>query len=215
MAVLLVGLLVCLLPATAPAQTFHGGVRGTVRDATGIISGATVRLTNEATGIAREVRTNDVGEYAFVAVDPSTYGLQASLTGYRRFERQGLRVATQQFLTLDMLLEPGAIEEQITVVVDELLIETSNASFGAVIDKFKLETFPNHGRNPFLLAVTIPTVIATGDPRFDRQQDQNSASLVSIGGGPRRGNNYLIDGVPITDLRSRRWHSPRRAGRAR
>ena len=42
-----------------------------------------------------------------------------------------------------------------------------------------------------------------GDPRFNRFQDQSGSSQISIAGGPVRGNNYLIDGVPITDSKNR------------
>src|SRR5581483_2966138 len=41
-----------------------------------------------------------------------------------------------------------------------------------------------------------------------RQQDQTNASLLSLGGGTRRGNNYTLDGVPITDLRNRASANP-------
>ena len=39
--------------------------------------------------------------------------------------------------------------------------------------------------------MTVPTVVASGDAQFNRQQDQTNASLLSLGGGTRRGNNYL------------------------
>ena len=58
------------------------------------------------------------------------------------------------------------------------------------------------------MAVSIPTVIATGDGQFNRQQDQSNASLLSLGGGPRRGNNYTIDGVAITDILNRAVANP-------
>ena len=44
---------------------------------------------------------------------------------------------------------------------------------------------------------------SAGDPRFNRFQDQSGSSQISIAGGPVRGNNYLIDGVPITDSTNR------------
>ncbi|MEO7270700.1 MAG: TonB-dependent receptor, partial [Vicinamibacterales bacterium] len=55
---------------------------------------------------------------------------------------------------------------------------------------------------------SVPTVIPTGDTQFNRQQDQTNASLLSLGGGTRRGNNYTLDGVPITDLRNRASANP-------
>ena len=46
-------------------------------------------------------------------------------------------------------------------------------------------------------------MIQSGDPQFVRYQDQSGASLLSLGGGPRRGNAYLIEGVSITDFVNR------------
>ena len=194
--------------ASANAQQFTGGVRGAVRDANGVIPGVTVSLTNESTNISREVVTNDVGQYNFPAVPPGTYTLKAQVSGYRSYESKGLNVGTQQFITLDVQLEVGAIEQSITVTGQTPLIDTSTASTGGVLDRQALENLPAPGRNAFLIGVTVPTVMPNGDPQFNRQQDQSNASLISIGGGGIRANNYLVDGVPITELRGRAVANP-------
>src|SRR5437762_4503303 len=59
-----------------------------------------------------------------------------------------------------------------------------------------------------MIGVSVPTVIPTGDTQFNRQQDQTNASLLSLGGGTRRGNSYVLDGVPITDMRNRAVANP-------
>ncbi len=182
------------------AQSFQGGVRGAVRDAQGVIPGASVTLTNEATKVARDTTTNDVGAYTFPNVVPGTYTLTVSVTGYKTFERAGLTVATQQFVTMDTVLEVGAIEESITVTGASPLIDTSTASQGTVLDRAQLESLPTPGRNASLMAVTMPTVVSSGNTGFNRQNAQSGATTVSIGGGGVRANNYLLDGVPITDL---------------
>ena len=46
-------------------------------------------------------------------------------------------------------------------------------------------------------------MVSSGNQVFTRLQDLNHPSLVSLGGGARRANNYLIDGVPHTDLVNR------------
>src|SRR5215831_2463230 len=199
-------LLVALIPAEA--QQFTGGVRGEVRDANGVIPGVTVSLVNEATNISREVVTNDVGQYNFPAVPPGTYTLKTTLTGYKSYESKGLVVGTQQFITLDVMLQVGALEESITVTGQSPLIDTSTASTGGVLDREALESLPAPGRNAFLIGVTVPTVMPTGDPQFNRQQDQTNASRVSMGGGGIRANNYLLDGVPISELRGRAVLNP-------
>lgn len=201
-------LLVLLWAPMATAQQFTGGVRGAVRDANGVIPGVTVTLVNEATNISRETVTNDVGQYNFPAVAPGKYTLRAQLSGYKRHESKGLVVGTQQFITLDIPLEVGAIEESITVTGQSPLIDTSTASTGGTLDKATLEALPAPGRNAFLIGITVPTFTPVGDPQFNRQQDQTNASRVSLGGGGIRANNYLLDGVPITELRGRAVLNP-------
>ena len=171
----------------AAAQTFTGGLRGAVKDANGVIPGVTVELINEATNAPREAVSNESGEYSFAAVAPGTYTVRATLTGFRTYENKGVRIGTQQFVTLDITLEVGQLQETITVTGAAPLIDTSNASTGAVIDSQQLATLPSGGRSAFLFAVTVPTVVASGDSQFNRQQDQTNASLLSLGGGTRRG----------------------------
>jgi len=202
------GALLAAAAVPARAQQFTGGVRGAVKDANGVIPGATVTLTNDATNASREVVTNEVGQYNFPAVPPGTYTLAAQITGYKKYQSRGLVVGTQQFLTVDVTLEVGALEESITVTGQTPLIDTSTASTGSVLDRQALETLPAPGRNVFLIGVTVPTVMPNGDPQFNRQQDQSNASLISIGGGGIRANNYLVDGVPVTELRGRAVANP-------
>jgi hypothetical protein len=197
-----------LATSTAWAQTFTGGLRGAVRDANGVVPGVTVTLTNDATGAVRDAVSNAEGQYNFAAVPPGNYTVKAELTGFRAYENRGLRIAAQQFVTLDITLEVGQLQETITVTGAAPLIDTSNATGGGVISTEQLSTLPSGGRSAFLFAVTLPTVVASGDPQFNRQQDQTNASLLSLGGGTRRGNNYLVDGVPVTDLRNRASANP-------
>jgi hypothetical protein len=190
-------------------QGFQGGLRGSARDAAGaVVPGVEVTLTNEATSLSRMTVTNDSGEYSFAALEPGSYRLNASLAGFKTIDLAGIRVGTQQFVTLDLKLEVGALAETVSVAADVPLIQTSNASTGTVLDSLSLETLPAPGRNAFMIGVSVPTVIPSGDTQFNRQQDQTNASLLSLGGGTRRGNNYTLDGVPITDLRNRATANP-------
>jgi hypothetical protein len=192
----------------AAGQGFQGGLRGSLKDAGGVVPGVEVALLNEQTNIKRSTTTNERGEYVFANVDPGNYGVKASLQGYKTVDRGGIRIGTQQFLTLDLTMEVGAIEESITVTGAAPLIETANASQGTVLDSEALQTLPAPGRAAFLVGVSIPTVIPSGDGQYNRQQDQTNASLLSLGGGTRRGNNYVLDGVPITDLTNRAVANP-------
>ena len=69
------------------AQSFQGGVRGTVRDAQGVVPGATVELINPSTKATRDTQTNAVGEYS-VAVHPSRVVLKSRVDRQRAYGRQ-------------------------------------------------------------------------------------------------------------------------------
>ena len=183
------------------AQSFQGGIRGKVADASGAVIGlAKVTLTDEGTGIARASVSNEEGQYSFTALNPSTYTVTAEKPGFKTLHQKGIVVSTQEFLTVDLQLTVGEVTETINVSEEAPLVETTNASTGQVIDGQKLADLPNMGRNPFYEGVKISqNVVPGGDPKFNRMEDQSGSSQISIAGGPITGNNYLLDGIAITD----------------
>lgn len=201
-------LLWCLCAAIftlcANAQSFQGSLRGGVRDNAGsALTGVTLTLVNEATQLSRTTVTNEAGEYFFERIDPGKYKVLATFSGFKKTDRTGVLIETQQQVTLDLTMSVGDVAETVLITGDVPLMETLTASTGTVLSKQLLADLPNSGRNPFAISAITPTVIPVGNPTFNRQQDQTGSSAISLGGGPVRGNNYIIDGVPITDLRNR------------
>jgi hypothetical protein len=196
------------MPMEVHAQSSQGGLRGTVKDAQSVIPGVAVTLTNEANGTSRETTTNDVGDYSFPSLDPATYTIHVALQGFKTFERKGVRVSTQQFVGLDVTLEIGSLSETITVTGDAPLIETTNASTGGVVDEKTLQSIPTAGRSVFLMATLEPTVQTSENSHWNRMQDQQGNSGMSMGGGPVRSNNFLVEGFPVTDLQNRASTNP-------
>ncbi|MBW8746268.1 MAG: carboxypeptidase regulatory-like domain-containing protein, partial [Acidobacteria bacterium] len=183
------------------AQSYYGTLKGSVTDSQGAaIAGATVTLTDVNTKIARTAVSNGSGEYLFSAVDPGTFDLTVTSSNFQTYVRKGVNVATQQTVTIDTPLAVGASSTTVEVTADAPLVDSSTASNGQVFDTQKLQDLPNLGRNPFLLTKLNTNVTATGDPRFNRFQDQSGSSAISVSGGPINGNNYEIDGVPVTDF---------------
>ncbi len=202
--IVLLFLLSVFAAPSAFAQSNYGSLRGLVTDAQGAtIAKATVTLTNQATHIARTAISNAAGDYVFTAVDPATYTVSITAGGFKKLNRKGISVDTGNTITVDAKLEVGTAQQTIEVTSAEPLIDNSTASNGQVIDSQKLENLPNPGRNPFLFSKLDNNVTPVGDPRFVRFQDQSGSSQISIDGGPIAGNNYEIDGVPITDFLNR------------
>jgi hypothetical protein len=134
--------LVLVASSDAAGQGFQAGLRGSIKDAGGVIPGVEVTLVNEQTNISRSVVTNERGDYAFGSVDPGTYTVKASLQGYKTADRGGIRSGTQQFLTLDLTMEVGAITENVTVTGAAPLIDVQRVDrHGA--DSTALQALPS------------------------------------------------------------------------
>lgn len=192
------------LAAGAFAQTFQGSIRGLITDTDGgVLPGVSVTLENEGTGVTRTAVSNAVGEYVFANVQPSTYTVSAELSGFAPFVSEGLIVGVSAALVVDATLGVGGIEETVTVTGETPLIEAASASVASSVDRAQLEVLPTPGRNVFITSVGTPNVVHTGNPVWVKQSDQTNSSLLSIGGGPLRGNLYTIDGVATMDLRNR------------
>jgi len=187
------------------AQSYYGGLGGTVLDQNGgALSGAKVTLINEGTNAQRSAVTVAAGEFVFSELVPGTYGLVVEAAGFKKFEQKGVIVGTQQQVSVDAKLQLGQVTESIEVSGTVTLVEESNASQGQVIDNQKLADLPNMGRNAFYEGVKISqNVTPGGDPKFNRMEDQSGSSQISIAGGPITGNNYLLDGISITDSTNR------------
>ena len=157
----------------ATAQTYQGGVRGAVRDSTGIIPRITVTLTNERTNQARTSMSNDQGQCGFANVPPGVYTVAATVPGFKPFARASIEVGVQRFVILDIVLEIGTIEETITVTGDSPLLETATASNASSLEAMEMVTLPTPSQPVLLIrhdterrAERRPTVPA--DARSER-----------------------------------------------
>jgi hypothetical protein len=185
-------------------QSFQGSLRGRVTDPKdAVVPLAKVTLVEEATSVSSATVTNDKGEYSFPALNPSTYMLVIEAAGFKKLEQRGIVIVTQTANTQDAKLDIGAVTETINVTAEVELLNVSEASTGSVIDRDKLEELPILGRDPFLYARLSEGVVWTGNPKFDRMEDQSGQSQVSIAGGPVGKNNYTLDGLSITDSTNR------------
>ena len=96
-ATLIGALLVVLTAGMVFGQGFQGGLRGSLKDAGGIVPGVEVTLTNEQTNVKRSTVTNERGEFVFANVDPGNYNVKAALQGYKTVDRGGIRIEPSRF----------------------------------------------------------------------------------------------------------------------
>lgn len=198
----------CLLflgAALLHGQAFQGALRGRVSDANeSVIPGAKVTMIEETTSASSATLTNGQGEYSFPVINPGTYTLVVEAPGFKKLEQKGINITTQTAIVQDAKLEVGQVSETVNVDAEAApLLENGDASTGQLLNREMLEDLPNLGRNPYILARLSEAVVWTGNPKFDRMEDQSGSSQISIAGGPNQANNYTLDGIAITDSTNR------------
>src|SRR6476646_9718170 len=128
---------VCATGLFAQAPTAE--LAGVVKDATGaVISGASVTVVNEDTGMKREVHTDERGSYTVPLLPPGRYQTSIQRTGFRSVERKGLVLHVNETANVDYALEIGSVNETVTVTGEAPLLETSQSSQGSIIDNAKV-----------------------------------------------------------------------------
>ena len=105
-------------------QGFQGGLRGSLKDAGGVVPGVEVTLTNEQTNIKRSTVTNERGEYVFANVDPGNYRSRRPSRATRRSIAAASASARSSSSRSTSTMEVGAITENVTVTGQAPLIET-------------------------------------------------------------------------------------------
>src|SRR5262245_29392523 len=103
------------LDAAAQSGVSTGSILGFVTDMSGaVVPGAEVVITSN-TGYRRSVISADDGSYRALLLPPGNYQISASITGFKTFVREGLVLAVDQNLRVDIALTLGEVTEKITV----------------------------------------------------------------------------------------------------
>ena len=134
-----------------------GTISGTVADKTGsVISGASLKVTSQATGVVREAKTDDSGNYLFPLLPVSTYTIAVESQGFQRTEQKDIKLQTDEHRELNFTLVPGNVAEHVEVTSSVVAVETTNPSLGQVITSQQVAELPLNGRNFVQLATLTP-----------------------------------------------------------
>src|SRR5262245_50279474 len=99
------------------AQTDRGTIRGTVSDTTGaVIPGASITVTNAATGVTVDTISTGAGTYNVSALPAGVYNIEVQLQGFKTLKRPNVAVSAGNITGLDLTIEVGSIGETLTVV---------------------------------------------------------------------------------------------------
>ena len=196
-------LLVLACGAVVAQSGSTGQINGTVTDQTGaILPGVEVKATQTATGLTRNVITDETGYYTLPNLPIGPYVLEVALQGFRTHVQTGIVLSVNSNPVINVTLELGAVGDQIDVLADATMVETRRTGIGQVMDSQRVLELPLNGRQVteliFLAGMTNPQT--SSNQNLETGGARNYPTVVfSIGGGLPTGTNYVLDGGTHND----------------
>jgi hypothetical protein len=204
-AVLLGAAMLAVFAGLVHAQATTGTIFGKVTDHTGaILPGVTVTVSG--TGLLQPVKvvTAASGGYQIPGIPNGTYRVTFELSGFTTMIRDGVRVTTDGNSQIDIRLDIGAVESEVTVTADAPIVDTKSPKTGGTFTREVLQTIPT-ARDPFQVMNMTPGIIMqnSGDQPSgvnvagSSSGQQMSPSFRGSGSGNTQWN---MDGGTITDM---------------
>ncbi len=170
------------------AQETTGAVNGRVTDAQGLaVPGVTVTLTGPQG--SKSAVTDADGRYNVPLLVPGTYTAKAELQGFKSVQQQNVIVRLGQAIEVQLKMEVGGVAETIEVTASSPTVDTRSTTVGAVLDSEMLKNVPV-GRRFSDALYLAPGVTSSGSA---------GSANPSMGGGSGLDNQYVVDGVNITN----------------
>lgn len=184
---LLLTLVTTCLSSLSFAQTSTGSLSGIVSDSNGAsVPGASIVVTDNATGVRQQTVTTDAGLYVFATLPVSTYTMSVEKTGFKRVNRSNIEIRIAQRMDLNVSLEVGDVQQTVEVTAAAPLLETSTSEKGQTFSPqfmSNLPLFTGAIRNPRTFVSYMPGV--------------NAGAEVSISGSGGRAQEVQIDGASL------------------
>jgi len=190
----------CLIPIHARAQV-AASLSGRVTDQTGAaVSGAAVTATNLDTGLARTAVTNQSGMYELLALPIGQYEMRAKKDGFAEEVRTGILLVVGQDATADLSLKVGNVTEQVKVVADVPVVNTSTQDITGLVGEKEVKALPLNGRSFDLLLTLNPGIVNFSGEKTGGIGVSNSTTgnNFSVSGNRPQQNLFLLNGVEFT-----------------
>jgi len=191
----------CLICSTLTfAQSTGGRILGRVEDTSGaVLANVKVTATNDATGIARETKTNASGDYVFPEVPVGTYTLSFDLSGFKTNVRKSVALDLNQVINVNISMQVGASKEVVEVTSEAPLVDTTTTQLGAVADARSVTQLPLNSRDTYQFLQLQPGVMSTVGSSNTIVYGSDKSGAVSVNGGRGRSNNFSVNGGDAND----------------
>ena len=188
--------LICLVAAFGFAQERGGNVYGTVMDESKTpLPGILLTLSGNFIGTMTTISDNS-GNFRFLSLTPDLYTLKAELEGLATLIRKDIRVELGSSVTVNMVLVPKKIEEEVIVTATPVAIDQKKTTHATNLTKEELQTIPT-ARDPFVILELAPGIVMDRINVGGSESGQQS-NFRSVG-TYRSGATWNTDGINVTD----------------
>ena len=183
------------------AQVGTATLNGSVTDPSGTaVPNASVKLESTEQKYTRTTVTEVSGKYVLSAIPPGNYQLSVSAPGFRSETFISIGLSSGQASTLNVPLKLAIAADQVTVTAAPPLLQTSDATIGAVVQGKMISELPLLGGNFTALIRTLPGVVPVTSPDARNNSVAGLGLNPSLYGQRQRDNNYTMDGGSNNDL---------------
>ncbi|MGA6980889.1 MAG: carboxypeptidase-like regulatory domain-containing protein [Candidatus Sulfotelmatobacter sp.] len=182
----------------AGAQSATSSLHGTISDTKGLVlAGASVTLSNAATGFSRSTKTDGQGVYQFLEVPPATYVLKVEAPGFAELKRENVVLQVSSPATLNVTLQVLGGTEMVEVTGEAPMVNTTDATLGNNFNSRQLTDLPSEGRDPVAILSLQPGVTYIGNTTNDQQNSDSRGGAVN--GARSDQTNITLDGLDDND----------------
>ena len=194
----LLPLLLLLVCSGAFAQA-NSEVTGIITDQSeAVVSGATVSLTDVATGAIRTTLSGPTGLYSISGLNPAIYSLKVTAKGFQTFEQNGLVVNVSSTLRADARLTIGVETQTVTVEANALTVQTDSNVVSTLVSSEQISEIATENRN-FAALAALGMGVSSGLPDNNTPTSVAANFTISVNGLRQSHNIWLIDGGEADD----------------
>ncbi len=193
----LLRVLLCTSFAVAAySQAVNGTIVGSVTDPSGaVVPNAKVQIQEMATNISRTGSTNESGNYSFSNLPQGRYNVTVEQTGFRKAAREAVEVTINSTVRVDIQLQPGQINEQITISAEVPLLQTDRTDTGRQMDARQVAELPLTQNRNFQGLVNLVPGAARAQRNHSEFFNANDSMQSRVNGQARLANNIQFEGV--------------------
>ena len=175
-----------------------GAITGTVQDPSGaFVPNAKVLITNQDTGvIERSVTTGPDGAFTAALLPVGTYVVNIQAEGFADAKISDVVVRVTETTRMTAKVNTKSVQQKIEVQAEVQTVDTSDATTGQAIESTTIRALPLATQN-FQQLLTLST--GAQSELFAAAHLGRGDVRIQVNGQREDNNNYLIEGVSVTD----------------